>query len=843
MGAAGRAEAAARRRHRRGVEATSDGRPADGARHLREGLALLGWHETTTAAEPRSTRDALAARLLISLGYAEAELGRTEHGFALLDLAERLVDPDDCGVLLQQRALLLCRTGRYGEALHLFGAAIPLLGADRHVTVLCSTLLNRASVNLDGGRVRAARDDLRTCESLAREHDLGMLAAKAAHNRGYCDLLAGHLPGALAAFDGAEQLYRRHAPGFLPVLHAARARVLLTAGLFTEASRSLDEVIATSRRQRLTQELAEAELLRSQAALRAGDHAAAAVWARRAERRFRRRSNTAWAAMAALTRLRADLPYTARPSAFAGRAFQVAAGLRAARLAPDAELAALVGVRARVRGGPLERAADVTAAIPPTPAPIPIELHLMRRVTRAELARARGDRARTVAEAAAGLSTLHLHRSRLGSIDLQSGITALGADLASLGLAAAFERGSARAVFTWSERSRAQAFQIPPVHPPADGEVVEALAELRQLRHRMYTTGPDRAGASRCAALERFIRARAWRVDGPGRHQRVADLPDVQNALAAGRTLVSFLLRDGRLRALMVDDGGVRLVGLGAHTIVREATARLSADLDALASGGLPPLIEAVVRLSLATGLRTVDEQLITPMLAGLGDRDLVLVPTRELSSIPWGLLPSLRGRPVTVAASATAWITARRSGAAAVVPRPLLVAGPGLRYAETEIEQVAREYPGSRALTGAEATVANTLDGLNGVSIAHVAAHGHHERENVLFSCLDLVDGPLMAYDIQQLTTAPRHVTLSACDVGRTVVRPGDEMLGFTAALLYAGTASVVSSVARVSDPGSVAVMARYHRALAAGTEPARALADASTADSLAPFVCFGAG
>ncbi len=38
----------------------------------------------------------------------------------------------------------------------------------------------------------------------------------------------------------------------------------------------------------------------------------------------------------------------------------------------------------------------------------------------------------------------------------------------------------------------------------------------------------------------------------------------------------------------------------------------------------------------------------------------------------------------------------------------------------------------------------------------------------------LDLADGPLMAYDIQQLTAAPRHVVLSSCDVGRTVVRPG---------------------------------------------------------------------
>jgi len=845
-------EPRARRLHLRGVAATSDGRPAAGARHLRKGLALLGWHDRTAWAG--STRDALVARLLISLAYAEAELGHTRYGFDLLDTAEHLVDPGDRGVLLQQRALMLYRTGHYTEAMPYFDAAIPLLGAGRHVAVLCSTLLNRASVHLHAGRVRAARDDLRRCEQLARRDHLDMLAAKATHNRGYCDLLAGHVPDALSAFGAAEALYREHAPGFLPVLHAARARALLTAGLFTEAGRNLDEVIRTSRRQRLTQEQAEAELLRAQAALRAGDHAVAGVWARRAERRFRRRSNAAWAEMAALARLRAELPFARRPAAFAVRAVKVAVGLRAVQLLPDAEMADLVGVRALVAGGHLERAVRLSAAIPRTPPPIPIELLLMRRLARAELARALGDDRRAVTEIRAGLSTLHRHRSRLGSLDLQSGITVLGQELAAMGLDAAFQRGSPRAIFSWSERSRAQAFQIPPVHPPADPDVAEALAELRQLRHTMRTVPRDRGGAGearargRRAELERFIRERAWRVNGPGQTQRVAGLADVRDELAAaGRTMVSFLVRAGRLQALLLDAGGVRLTDLGEHAVVKEAAARLLADLDVLATGGLPKAIDAVINASLRRDLATVSEQVIRPMEAILVDKDLVLVPTLELSSIPWGLLPALRGRPVTVAASASAWAGARRAARAGTAPArrgsPLLVAGPGLEFAEVEIEEVARAHPGSRALAGRLATVAATLSGLDGASIAHLAAHGHHERENVLFSCLDLVDGPLMAYDIEQLAVTPRQVTLSACDVGRADVRPGDEILGFAAALLYAGTESVVASVARVSHPGSVAVMTRYHRALAAGVEPARALADASTADPIAPFVCFGVG
>jgi CHAT domain-containing protein len=158
-------------------------------------------------------------------------------------------------------------------------------------------------------------------------------------------------------------------------------------------------------------------------------------------------------------------------------------------------------------------------------------------------------------------------------------------------------------------------------------------------------------------------------------------------------------------------------------------------------------------------------------------------------------------------------------------------------------VAEIAKIYPGCLPLAAAAATVAATLGALDGAPIAHLAAHGHHDRENVLFSRLDLADGPLMAYDIGRLAAAPRQVVLSACDVGRTVVRPGDEVLGFTAALLYAGTATVISSVIRVADDAAVEVMTAYHRALRAGARPAAALAAAAVTEPLTPFVCFGAG
>jgi CHAT domain-containing protein len=61
--------------------------------------------------------------------------------------------------------------------------------------------------------------------------------------------------------------------------------------------------------------------------------------------------------------------------------------------------------------------------------------------------------------------------------------------------------------------------------------------------------------------------------------------------------------------------------------------------------------------------------------------------------------------------------------------------------------------------------------------------------------------------------------------------------------ALLSAGSATVVASVARVADDTAMATMTGFHRAITAGISPAAALATALHGETAAGFVCFGAG
>jgi tetratricopeptide (TPR) repeat protein len=870
------------------MRAGNSGQPAVGARRLRAGLAALGWKELpgSTASDAGVVPDecpvpeehrALAARLIMSLALMESEQGRARYGHRLLDSVESYVAPADRGTLHLQRGTILMRTGRWREAAAELTAAEQLLGDDRER--LAATLLNRGVLHLYTGNVRLARSDADRAGAVAAEAGIELIVAMTTHNRGYCDLLMGDIPAALHMFDLAAGDYQRLAPGLLHVLETDRAKALLAAGLAADAAVELDRAIVGLRRQRRGQPCAEAELSRALSAIAMGDLAAARGWATTAIRRFRARGNEAWAALAELTRLRAS--YASHASSRAASTRPLAGGKGTARklkpppkialdgqrlaerlrghgLRADAAVAELIVARALLGAGRRDDAASQLDKVG-SRRNLPLETMLLRQLARAELAVFEGSHGTALGHVRAGLAQLHARRGQLGSFDLQTGAASLGAELADTGLRLVMERGTARQVFAWLERSRAQAFRVRPVRPPADPEEAAVLAELRQLgrmiRESQLNGAPDAASVSRRNELQRVVRQRSWQAGGLGETIAEASPRDVGAALSeSGQSYAGILVRDGRLLAVTISGEHVRLVELGDFTPTAEAARKLTADLDALAGRKLPARLESVIRESVRHQTEVLTRHVVAPLLPVLKDDGAVIVPMGALASVPWLMLPGLRGRPVTVAPSASSWLASWRDAGSRAGPRaeippgaaprqPLLVAGPDLRHAVPEVTELAKIYPGSVPLTGADATVENTLRALDGAELAHMAAHGHHDRDNVLFSRLDLADGPLMAYDIQRLSTAPRQVILSACDVGRTIVRPGDEILGFTAALLHIGTPTVISSVTRVSDEAAVGLMTAYHRELRKGVRPGEALATASEAEQFCPFVCFGGG
>jgi hypothetical protein len=381
------------------------------------------------------------------------------------------------------------------------------------------------------------------------------------------------------------------------------------------------------------------------------------------------------------------------------------------------------------------------------------------------------------------------------------------------------------------------------------GELRAVVREIFELR------GGGRAGpavtklVTRQVALEREIRDRSR--SAPGATAEQAPAPVGVPALAAqlGSTaLIELVVLDGSLHALTVVDGRTRLrrlgsvsemvalldqIGFALHRLIRWTTTGRAAS--------------AALRL-LRHAASQLDEILLRP-LAEIGDRSIVIVPTGRLQCLPWAVLPSCRGRPVTVSSSSTLWHRAASSDLGG--PGHLVAAaGPTLPGASTEARAVA-DVHGIRPLLPPESTVDAVLMAMDGAALVHLAAHGRLAAHNPLFSDLLLADGPLLAYDLEKLEQAPHTVVLAACDSARSVVCAGDELLGLSASFVSQGTTQLIASMLPVLDAETAPVMIAFHRLVAGGRAPAVALAEAQqqTTDDLAAmaagagFVCLGAG
>ncbi|MEV4177748.1 CHAT domain-containing protein [Nonomuraea sp. NPDC049709] len=169
-----------------------------------------------------------------------------------------------------------------------------------------------------------------------------------------------------------------------------------------------------------------------------------------------------------------------------------------------------------------------------------------------------------------------------------------------------------------------------------------------------------------------------------------------------------------------------------------------------------------------------------------------------------------------------------------------VVVAGPD--RGGTDLPGAYEEAKGVAALHGVPpmlgpgAGVRDVMAALDGAALAHLAAHGRVHSTNPLFSSILLSDGPLTAYDLETLPRAPELVVLAACDVGRSAVLAGDEILGLCATLLAQGTRQIIVPVISIPDIETAPVMIAFHRLLAAGRTAAQALAGAQMSASGGP-------
>nr|WP_225954501.1 CHAT domain-containing tetratricopeptide repeat protein [Kibdelosporangium phytohabitans] len=845
------------------MEVGHSGRYTREGRLLRRALALLDTVGPTDDVDWVKAR----TRILITLAFAEAESATLARGISLLaelrPSVEALTDEHakaELGAAIDgNHAGMLIRSGRYEESIPLLDSAIA--HNERHIELgpqdrvrlmdsMIASLANRGQAYLEMGRIEQAFVNLNMAITIGMDNDLPMRVAYIRHALGDLHLRTGDIPEALHYYQQAERDYLELGPFMLPRLRIDQSQALISAGLADEVAKNLDDVLPQMQLERVQQDLAEAELMRATAALMEDNLSLGRKLANSARRRFKRRGSDAWAAVAALVGLRVDTALAWRgariPASLPARASQLADELTSVRLMDEAAIARTLAARLEVRRGNLSEASALLGPLSRPGSLTSIEQRMLLRLTRAELAAALGNRRQAFAQARAGLTDLGRARDRMGGLELVSATAIHGQELGDLAVRLVLDGGdkaaTARRMFGWLEQTRAQMYRYEPVSGIEDQQLVELIAEIRNLgyalRQAKLDGRPTAKLRSRYAERQRAAMRLGWHAASRwGKPRPVADVVEVLAHLGS-KALVSFAVSGGSLLAVVLAQGRVRLVRLGSAAKASENAMRLHADLNAMAPDHLPePLFEAI-SASARKHAAALDAQLLRPLTGLTGE--LVIIPTGALYAVPWGALDSLRSRPVVVAPSATAWLAASRGS----FPdgHTALVRGPGLTAAIGEIDKLAAHYDKATLLAGSDATSSRVLEALDGAALVHIAAHGEHEADNALFSRLELVDGALFAHELARLRKPPRQVVLAACELALNRIRPGDEALGFAGALLAGGVGTVVAAASRVGDLPAAGAMDDYHRALGAGASPAVALAEAVSADPLRrPFVCLG--
>ena len=420
------------------------------------------------------------------------------------------------------------------------------------------------------------------------------------------------------------------------------------------------------------------------------------------------------------------------------------------------------------------------------------------------------------------------------------------------------ESGDSAAAFVYAQR-----LQLASAPPPNDPRLEALIAEEEFLSdHIAAARDPaqraqlaERLGALRVEFASTVDTLRSTYEDFD-RVVRVdpEDLEAIQSELPPGVTVLQPLLFEDRIALLLFSRDQLeakQIDVVGAD--VRKTILRLSRSLQAAHTRDL----EWTHKQAQALG-----DWFIAPVWDALKDTDVLVVSaTGPLRELPFAMVRHdgkyLIEDMAVVGVTHVGSLAGKHARFKLSPDRVLLVGNPdgSLPGAETEIARIRTRIPTASALVGAQGTRPAFEQAVRGKQVVHLATHGVIDRDRPSDSYLvlhgDEESGRLSYKEIPGLAPVLsdcRLVVLSACQSGLAVdaKRPTDpeggivvSINGLAAQFRRAGVETLIASLWRVDDSGTLALMTGLYDELASGGDVAislqraqlRLLADDATA------------
>lgn len=446
---------------------------------------------------------------------------------------------------------------------------------------------------------------------------------------------------------------------------------------------------------------------------------------------------------------------------------------------------------------------------------------------RARIALDEGDAATAIDLLRKAVEVIEQQRS---SIDSESGRIGFVGDkqaVYQLLVSQLLAAGRDETAFEYVERSKARAlvdllasqknFKLPAQDAAETGSTLRKLSEAES--QLVAVSAPDdQSGGARTRKAVIELRSRL-RTESPELASlvTVASVPPagIQALLQPDESLVEYYYSAQELFAFVMTGEGIKAVKLEREGL-EAVVARFRRCLSEPASANC---VDEAQKLY---------DRLFRPVAGLLRGNRLVIVPHGVLHYLPFNALHSgqsflIDDYAIRVEPSAGVLDLIKGRGQK-TQPGALLLGNPDLgkpefdlKYAEEETVAISKLMPDATVLLRDGVTRSYVKNEGGHFGILHFATHGQFDLADPLNSALLLTpepggDGRLTVGDLYTLKLDANLVTLSACETGLGKVASGDDVVGFTRGLLYAGTSTIVSSLWSVDDLATRDMMVAFY-------------------------------
>lgn len=319
------------------------------------------------------------------------------------------------------------------------------------------------------------------------------------------------------------------------------------------------------------------------------------------------------------------------------------------------------------------------------------------------------------------------------------------------------------------------------------------------------------------------------------RNSSGSTLDEIRRALGTEAALLEYFAIRDRMFVAVITRSTAKFIPLGLITPSVQRMRMLKFQLSKFRlDQEYVTCFQAALLKATRAHLQALYTDLLAPAESCLNVRDLIIVPDGPLHALPFHALYDghnylINRFTVSYAPSASIFVHSHRK--MENVQGPSLIMGiddPGMPYVREELESVAAVVPNPRLLFGSEATQEALREYGRTSRLIHIASHGQFRQDNPMFSSIRLADSYTNLYDLYHMDLPVDLLTLSGCVTGLNAVIEGDELLGLTRGLLYAGAQSLLVSLWDVDDRSTSDFMRDFYRQMKESPRKADALREA---------------